>query len=125
RFWLAALDGYNYPGSPPDQPVGSPPSGFDSWEAWADAEGIPAEQRYAGRTIIDTTGRRPDIHFLAVPEDKSVKNRVHLDLRASTGATESDAAAAREAEAERLIDAGAALLRRDPGHLVLTDPEGN
>jgi hypothetical protein len=71
RFWLIALDGYDFPGSDPAGPPGSPPPGFDSWEAWADANQIPPDQRYSARTIIDTSGgSRPDIFFLAVPEGK-------------------------------------------------------
>jgi hypothetical protein len=125
RFWLTALQGYDYPGSPPDLPPGSPPHGFDTWEAWADANEIPAEQRYAARTIIDTTGRRPDIFFLAVPEGKTVKNRLHLDLKASAGLPAEEVEARQDAEAARLIAAGATLVERVSGHLVLRDVEGN
>lgn len=85
RFWLTALEGYNYPGSPLDQTPGSPPEGFASWEAWADANGVPTDQRYAVRTIVDTQGNRPDIFFIAVPEGKVVKNRLHLDIKRPRG----------------------------------------
>jgi uncharacterized protein (TIGR03086 family) len=60
--------------------------------------------------------------FIAVPEPKSGKNRVHLDLvpRDRT----------RDAEVDRLIDLGARLVddqRRSDGTgwVVLADPEGN
>ena len=125
RFWLTALPGYDYPGSPPDLPAGSPPHGFDTWEAWADASEIPVDQRYAARTIIDTAGHRPDIFFLAVPEGKTVKNRVHLDIKASAGLPASEVEARQDAEAERLIAVGATLVERVAGHLVLRDVEGN
>ncbi|MGI8459983.1 MAG: VOC family protein [Propionibacteriaceae bacterium] len=59
--------------------------------------------------------------FIEVPDDKTVKNRVHLDLR-PTDRT-------RDAEVERLLAAGATQVadRRTPdgGWVVLADPEGN
>ncbi len=130
RFWLAALEGYDFPGSDPDGPPGSAPAGYTSWEAWADANGIPEQARHAGRTIVDTAGRRPDIFFLAVPEPKQVKNRVHIDIRASRGAPEAEKQTRQDEVASRLIAAGASLVDRMPGmtggsHLVMRDPEGN
>jgi hypothetical protein len=61
----------------------------------------------------------PDILFLLVPEDRVVKNRVHLDFRPSD----------QVAEVERLIGLGATHV--DIGQssectwVVLADPEGN
>ncbi len=60
--------------------------------------------------------------FIEVPEGKSVKNRVHLDLRPRQGT--------RDAELARLLGLGAVALddRRNPdgtGWVVLADPEGN
>ncbi len=60
--------------------------------------------------------------FIAGPDVKSVKNRLHLDLR-PTDRT-------RDEEVTRLLDIGASLLddRRNPdgtGWAVLGDPEGN
>jgi hypothetical protein len=61
------------------------------------------------------------ILFQVVPEPKSVKNRVHLDVR--TGADRI------EAEAERLVGRGATLLHRGAQGpyqwITLADPEGN
>ncbi|GAB3407535.1 VOC family protein [Flindersiella endophytica] len=126
RFWLTALEGYNYPGSPADQPAGSPPEGFESWEAWADAHNIPADQRHAARTIIDTSGKgRPDIFFLAVPEGKAVKNRLHLDIKASLGLPPDQVRARQDAEAERLVAAGATIVTHVEGHFIMQDVEGN
>jgi len=68
----------------------------------------------------------PDGHhgllFIEVPEPKSVKNRVHLDLMPIDHS--------RDKEVERLLALGATLLadHRRPdgtGWAVLTDPEGN
>ena len=60
--------------------------------------------------------------FIAVPDDKIVKNRLHLDLRPTEGG--------RDAELARLLSVGATQVtdRRTPeglGWVVLADPEGN
>jgi hypothetical protein len=60
--------------------------------------------------------------FIAVPEGKTVKNRVHFDLQPQDRT--------RDEEVERLLALGATLLddRRNPdgtGWAVLADPEGN
>jgi hypothetical protein len=64
-------------------------------------------------------GRR--LLFQRVPEAKTVKNRLHLDLHASPGQ--------RDAEVARLEGLGATVLRRveEPGGTwtVMADPEGN
>jgi predicted enzyme related to lactoylglutathione lyase len=62
------------------------------------------------------------ILFINVPEDKVIKNRLHLDLRPVD--------ATREVEAERLVQLGAtevADFRRPDGSgwITLADPEGN
>ncbi|MYV52208.1 VOC family protein [Streptomyces sp. SID3212] len=65
-------------------------------------------------------GRR--ILFQRVPEPKTLKNRLHIDLHP-------DPAADRPSEIRRLESLGAAVLRhvKEPGGSwsVLTDPEGN
>ncbi|HLI01257.1 MAG TPA: VOC family protein [Acidimicrobiales bacterium] len=62
--------------------------------------------------------RFPGLLFVAVPEQKTVKNRLHLDFRPDDQAR----------EVERMLSLGAA--RADIGQgeqpwVVLTDPEGN
>jgi hypothetical protein len=61
----------------------------------------------------------PNLFFIKVPEAKSVKNRVHLDL-ASDG---------RQAEVDRLVALGASHVADHDEHgltwAVLHDPEGN
>jgi hypothetical protein len=65
--------------------------------------------------------RAPRVLFQLVPEPKTVKNRVHLDIR--VGADSIDA------EVERLVSKGATVLhkgRQGPTWWVtLADPEGN
>jgi hypothetical protein len=60
--------------------------------------------------------------FIAVPDEKVVKNRLHLDLRPADGV--------RDQELERLLALGATQVAdlRTPdglGWVVLADPEGN
>jgi hypothetical protein len=58
----------------------------------------------------------PNIWFIAVPEPKSAKNRLHFDLRAP---------GTMEAEVWRVEQLGATVVRRHPSHVVMQDPEGN
>lgn len=63
--------------------------------------------------ICDPSGSGPIIWVNAVPEPKSVKNRMHLDVWGST---------------EELVELGATLVRPRGGDIewdVLADPEGN
>lgn len=73
----------------------------------------PVDERGAG------TGRR--VLFQAVPEPKTVKNRVHLDLMVGPDT--------HDAEVERLVGLGATLVSDHDGDdgrwTLLTDPEGN
>jgi hypothetical protein len=67
-------------------------------------------------------GGRPRILFQQVPEPKTVKNRIHIDLRPISDEAEKQIA--------DLVDKGATLLWRGqegPVHTwaVLADPEGN
>ena len=122
-FWCAVL-GYA------KQP---PPAGFDSWDAALDAWGVPTEERDSRSAAVppeDESG--PRLFFQRVPESKTVKNRVHLDVRAAPGLQGDERMAALEAECARLVARGATRLRRDEpappmsaGFIVLTDPEGN
>ncbi|MFF6775004.1 VOC family protein [Streptomyces sp. NPDC012637] len=70
--------------------------------------------------LVETPGA--GLLFIRVPEKKSVKNRVHLDLQPQDRT--------RDEEVERLIALGATLFddQRRPdgtGWVVLQDPEGN
>ena len=64
-------------------------------------------------------GVAPDLLFLAVPEGKSVKNRLHLDLRPEDQAAE---VARIEALGATRVDIGQGP---DVTWVVLADPEGN
>lgn len=72
--------------------------------------------------VAPGNGQWPRLVFVNVPEPKSAKNRVHLDLMPDSRQ--------QEAELTRLIGLGARILddRRESlpgGWVVLADPEGN
>ena len=102
---------------------------------WARALGYVAEPGYDdpdGASIVDPDGKGPAIGFLRVPEPKTAKNRMHVDIRVA-GEPPWDMAdrarLIRERVAE-LVDAGATAVREESygdglGHVVMRDPEGN
>ncbi|WP_028474676.1 VOC family protein [Nocardioides alkalitolerans] len=121
-FWAEAV-GYE---------VDAPPEGFDSWEAALDAWGVPPEQRNDASACSDPDGVGPRFFFQRVPEGKTAKNRLHLDVRSAPGLHGDERMAALEEECTRLVGLGAARVRRDEpsppmshGFIVMTDPEGN
>ena len=102
---------------------------------WAMALGYVAEPGYDepdGASIIDPDGVGPAIGFLRVPEGKTAKNRMHIDIRVA-GEPPWDLAEREElihAKAAELAAAGATTLREESygeqlGHIVMLDPEGN
>jgi hypothetical protein len=118
EFWMLAL---NYVQEPP-------PPGFESWEEFAIQKRIPRDQ-WRG-AAVDPDGVGPRLYFQPVPEGKTAKNRVHLDVQVGAGA--SDPAARRklvEDHAARLAEAGATRVREQDdvfGYcIVMQDPEGN
>ena len=116
RFWALALDYVVQP----------PPEGFASWEAWAESVGIPEEHWNDMSAVVDPDGVRPRLLFQKVPEGKSAKNRVHLDV--NVGAPDHDRPRV-DAHVERLVSVGATLVadREERGErwVVMQDPEGN
>jgi Glyoxalase-like domain len=118
-FWATAL---GYVADPP-------PEGFASWEDWAREQEIPEERWNDSSAIVDPGGAGPRIFFQKVPEGKSAKNRVHLDVRSAPG-LDADARWERlREEAERLSAAGATKLyeleERGAFWITMQDPEGN
>jgi len=88
--------------------------------------------------VIDCTSPELLAHFWAealhyVPEKKSIKNRIHIDVNASSGRGVSldTRRETVEAEAARLVSLGAMRLHTnveeglDHYAVALTDPEGN
>jgi hypothetical protein len=83
---------------------------------WADLLGAHAVDSGRGFTYVERIPGAPfeSIDFAPVPEAKTVKNRVHLDVTTS--------------DVNRLVEAGAVVLRPQDdtvGWTVLADPDGN
>lgn len=74
-----------------------------------------------GISIAAAAGSWPTIDVLRVPEAKTVKNRLHLDLRAD-GASTAEELARLEVLGARRVDVGQG---EDVTWVVLADPEGN
>ncbi len=108
-----------------------PPEGYGTWQDFLADQGVPEEQWNSASAIVDPDGKGARIYFQQVPERKSVKNRVHLDLNVSAGRSAPLQERIRQvdAEAERLLVAGASRLRSFEEHdeywVVMQDPEGN
>ena len=111
--------------------VQPPPDGFTSWAEWATAMGIPEENRNDASAVVDPEGHGPRIYFQRVPEGKTAKNRLHLDVNAGGGhdVPIANRRAAVDAEVARLVEAGASTVgpveQRGEYWVVLADPEGN
>ncbi|MFI7677596.1 VOC family protein [Actinophytocola sp. NPDC049390] len=110
----------------------APPQGFTTWDEALAAMGIPEEHRNDASALVDPTSNGPRLFFQKVPEGKTAKNRVHLDVRAAPGLRGDERMAALEKEAERLVALGATRHERhepspplSAGHIVMKDPEGN
>lgn len=79
------------------------------------------EQSDQGVSIAAANGAWPVIDFLSVPETKTVKNRLHLDIRADGVSTPHELARLRDLGASP-VDIGQSP---DTTWVVLADPEGN
>ncbi|HXH58424.1 VOC family protein [Iamia sp.] len=104
RFWAAALDGYSV--APYDEAELARLGALDI----DDPEDDPT-------VLVESPGATPRFWFQRVPEEKVVKNRVHLDLRCDDP----------DGEAQRLMALGAQLAPEQPNPdlIVLHDLEGN
>lgn len=106
---------------------------------WADALGYILEPGFdepEATSIIDPAGVGPAISWLRVPEPKTAKNRVHIDIRVA-GEPPWDWAQRTElirAKVAELASARATVVREEQydeedgpvlGHVVMLDPEGN
>jgi hypothetical protein len=92
--------------------------------------GVPRSQWDDGASICDPDGSGPTLYFQRVPEPKTGKNRLHLDLDiALRGGPLAARMADVEAEVVRLAVIGATLIARvsdhEHFHVTMSDPEGN
>jgi predicted enzyme related to lactoylglutathione lyase len=90
---------------------------------WAEALGWNVDDHDAAEiTLVPTDGTRFDIVFEPVPESKTERSRIHLDLTTTSLEDQQDTVS-------RLIELGARHLDVGQGpddlHVVLADPEGN
>jgi Glyoxalase-like domain len=108
-----------------------PPPGFESWDQALEAWGVPADQRNSRSALVDPEDRGPRVFLQKVPEGKTAKNRLHLDVRAAPGLEGEERMTVLEAECARLVALGARRVERfeadqaASGHIVMQDPEGN
>jgi catechol 2,3-dioxygenase-like lactoylglutathione lyase family enzyme len=90
-------------------------------EFWAELLGMPLqseEEEDATEYWLDFGPEGRDLLFVTVPEPKTIKNRVHLDLRPDD----------QETEVARAISLGARHVDIGQGRqtwVVMADPEGN
>jgi hypothetical protein len=102
---------------------------------WRDALGYETEVGYDdpdGASIVDPEGVLPAIGWLRVPEGKTAKNRLHIDIRVEHGLDVDMAGRATmiRTKVAELVSAGATEVREEQygdvlGHVVMLDPEGN
>lgn len=126
RFWALVLQ----------YELEQPPDGHATWADYWRSRGLPEEELEEDLgydRVVDGDGVGPRIWFQRVPEGKTIKNRLHLDIDVSGGRPKpfAERRALVEAEAERLVVAGASIFHRhdnpDYDHFGITmqDPEGN
>jgi len=119
-FWAAALSYIKQP----------PPEGYADWPTFLKTQGIEVDVDDAS-AIVDPSGVRPRFFFQKVPEPKTAKNRMHLDLNVSDTRCVGQEEGHRrvDTEAQRLVGLGATHIRvadeRGEYWTVMADPEGN
>lgn len=118
-FWAVALGYIKQP----------PPKGHDSWEAFATAVGIPEFEWDKMSAVVDPDGGGPRLLFAKVPEQKTVKNRVHLDVNIGKSVPPEQRHDAVQAHVEKLVEAGGERMEIIDEHgdywVVMRDVEGN
>lgn len=120
EFWALAL-GYRRD---------DPPGDYDTWEEALTGWGVPEEQWNDANAIV---GDGPRIFIQKVPEPKTAKNRLHIDVHSGAGkAVDGDGKdwSVMRAKAAELESAGATVVEEfsEPGlgeWIVMEDPEGN
>lgn len=116
-FWCVAL-GYV------EQP---PPQGFADWESAMAAWGMSPDRYNAFYAVVDPDGVGPRIFIQQVPEPKTAKNCMHIDVGVEGEGVERVRNV--RAHTERLVSLGATVLQEmdENGEfwIVLQDPEGN
>jgi hypothetical protein len=133
EFWAPVL-GYE---------VQPPPDGFATMNDYYRSIGVPDDELDPDGDgtdrIFDPAGRGPKIWFQAVPDGKTVKNRLHLDVYPTDRdptLTLEERRRIVEAKVDELVGRGATVSRRFPDDfegqktvttyfVTMLDPEGN
>jgi Glyoxalase-like domain len=117
EFWKTAL-GYV------DEP---PPAPFKTREEWLAQFDLPEDDSADDAAwLCDPDGVGPRLSILTVPEPKTAKNRLHMDIRVPGGGSAEQRWARIKAESERLVQAGGTVQEEFDGHhIMMADPEGN
>lgn len=92
---------------------------------WSEVLGYHVTERSDGPEhyyvqIEGPAGAGPTILVVRTPDEKTTKNRLHIDVNATDGD--------QDAEVERILALGATKVdigQREPTWVVLADPEGN
>jgi hypothetical protein len=124
-FWKTAL---GYVDEPPPAPFATRAEWLAQFDPLEDGSGNGSEDDPAddGAWLCDPAGVGPRLSILKVPEPKTAKNRLHIDLRVPGYGSPGERWARIRAEAERLVGAGGRILTEVEGHhIVMADPEGN
>jgi hypothetical protein len=122
-FWCLALD---------YEPV-PPPDGHPTWRSYYLGVGVPESELGDGECldrVQDPSGAGPLLWFQVVPEPKTVKNRVHLDVVIGRHLPKAQRKVVVEERVAQLLAAGGTRLRTLDSYdthygVTLQDPEGN
>jgi hypothetical protein len=126
RFWAVAL---GYVPAPP-------PNGHATWREYYLSIGVPHDELGDGDALdrlVDPSGRGPAIWFQQVPEHKTLKNRLHIDLKMGGGRSVplTERRSRVDALTAELSASGAAVIQvvdlPEQNHYAvrMADPEGN
>lgn len=116
-FWKTALDYIDEPPPPP----------FATREEWLASFDLPEDDSADdGAWLCDPEGVGPRLSILKVPEPKTAKNRLHIDIRVPGHGSSDERWARIRSKSARLVEAGGSVYEVAEGHhIVMTDPEGN
>ncbi len=120
-FWATAL---GYVEEPPPSPHTTWQEAFEAWQ-------LPAERHNDAYALVDPAGIGPRFFLQKVPEPKTAKNRLHLDVWVPGESRENPASPdEKRAHATHLVEHGASILHEvDQSGMgfwvVMADPEGN
>jgi catechol 2,3-dioxygenase-like lactoylglutathione lyase family enzyme len=90
---------------------------------WAEVLGWEVAHHDGGSTLAPPSAGGPILEFVPVPDHKSVKNRLHIDVAPPTAGDQASEVARLESLGARRVDVGQQA--SEVSWVVLADPEGN